>query len=980
MHRVPRAMTVNRRATQIRLSMAVLLIASLCHAYRTVADGIPASMAVTGADPENCLSCHRFAGLSRYESETDSVRFFSCDNDYYAHAMGPHSRIKCTGCHERDEVAMIPHEVKTPVDCAKTCHLQDPLGMTIEFSHRSVSRKMEAGVHSGKNLRELDLGLLAEGQSECLYCHDQPHFRVDASRPTLSESGKQRCDSCHAEVLPLDAEYFTKHVFSRTKPARTVRSLVQVCAVCHSDHDVLAHTGRHDAVASYLHSFHGKAALLGSTESANCLDCHAAPGHDVHAMLAHDNPLAPVSDGRIATTCRTTDCHPGASPNMSVAAVHLDLDPVKPTVEYGVAAMFIALTAGVMFIYFMLILLELINTMIRRDSDEHRKLVQLARLLQQHPDGRKLLYRFTPHERVQHWFLAIFFILLVITGMPIKFADATLSEWTVVLLGGLTSVRILHRVAGVILIVVFAYHIVYLLYMAWRHYTREKASGRPHGIINTLLAFPMVVTPRDVKQFIQLFAYLLFLRKHRPAFGKFNFMEKFEYWAVFWGMPIMGLSGAALWAAQWVTLHVSGRFLNFAYIIHSDESFLAFIYIAVVHMYSVILAPSVFPLSRGTMTGLAPPSEMAEGHRELLERSATELGLRVDTLPDSAAAGRIFGSIVKRVYSLGLFCVVTFVFLSSMQFLAELMWSGQHVPAKIVEIPRRLDQKALLAASTAELTPGDGLPRRAPLSHFHALPKGLQFIESGCSTTGCHGPLPHAERIEVRAFLNMHSTFVDCMVCHTDGTPENASVAWHDAESGDQVDQPAILAVSAMLAGKRPEDIDVNARGELSAQLGRLLQRAADDLRRQDIRRWALEIETTHIEGELWESTFAGLQRRVSEILQGSYGHVLRLNVPDDKDDSRRALTMEWLAAKDGRDAARQDELLDRIHEGVASKGLMCTPCHAPESTLIDFGALGYPEARIRGLTESTIVDQVLSIENGRVFHLPGFLEPEGAD
>ncbi len=76
------------------------------------------------ADPEGCLVCHRYRGLSRMDSETDELRLFFFSAEYYAYQMGPHARLRCTDCHVREEVSVFPHQVKTLVDCTKSCHLE----------------------------------------------------------------------------------------------------------------------------------------------------------------------------------------------------------------------------------------------------------------------------------------------------------------------------------------------------------------------------------------------------------------------------------------------------------------------------------------------------------------------------------------------------------------------------------------------------------------------------------------------------------------------------------------------------------------------------------------------------------------------------------------------------------------------------------------------------------------------------------------
>ena len=68
----------------------------------------------------------------------------------------------------------------------------------------------------------------------------------------------------------------------------------------------------------------------------------------------------------------------------------------------------------------------------------------------------------------------------------------------------------------------------------------------------------MFVTWQDVRDAGQMVAYLLFLRKEKPPFGKYSFEEKITYWFMFFGVGIMVISGIILWFPEIIT-QVSAR-------------------------------------------------------------------------------------------------------------------------------------------------------------------------------------------------------------------------------------------------------------------------------------------------------------------------------------------------------------------------------------------------------------------------------------
>ena len=839
-----------------------------------------AASPVIASEPEDCLWCHRLPGLGWIDPDTGELRLFTCDSEHYSEHQGPHADLPCTGCHVREEVEVIPHRVQTPVDCTRQCHTGADINAGAPFSHQSIARQLDRSAHGPEALADLpfDPPLLRQGQSSCLYCHDQPVFR-------------------------------------QTKPTRSARRLAQLCALCHSDAEVIARTDSHDAVASYLHSFHGKANLLGSTETATCLDCHTSEPGEAHAVLAEGDPASSIHKDRLATTCRSADCHAGASPKMSQAAVHLDLDPQDRTPEFYVAAVFIILTASVMSVFFLLIMLQLLNVVLRRRDPEHERLVRLARKLKRTPEGRKILQRATPHERVQHWVLAITFILLVATGMPIKFAGAEWASKLVSLFGGLSPTRQIHRVSAVIMMAAFLYHLGYLALTFARQVRRERRRGNTTSLLRTLWNAPTVLKPADCADFARLFAYLLFLRRQPPAFKRFNFVQKFEYWAVFWGIPIMALSGLALGAAASVSAHISGRGLNFAYIIHSDESYLAFIYIAVVHIFSVVLNPSAFPLSPGTMTGQARAAELAESHRHWLESAARQLGFREDTAsPPGQGLTGLVRQVTRRVYAAGLLCACAAVCFISMRFLFTLLLTRQTAPVELVEVPRRLDAAMLTWAASPDgrLQTDTGDTLRPPPSHFHLIASRLP-VDPGnnCTTSGCHTLLPHSRRIAASAFLNMHTTFVDCYVCHSDvpNTTDGRRAAWFAPSDRKRRESPASLPLL-----EQPSD-----QRDFDARIGLL-----DD------------------------------DRLIGEPTA----------------DQQRAAT-RYLNAQDAVSDSERHTIMKTIHQAIEPVGPSCTACHSAAPTHVDFAELGYPPERTEALKDNPIALLTMNTSARDRFGLP---------
>ncbi len=201
------------------------------------------------------------------------------------------------------------------------------------------------------------------------------------------------------------------------------------------------------------------------------------------------------------------------------------------------------------------------------------------------------IQRFDVSARVQHVIMFVTFLLLSFTGWGLKYAYAQPSSAWITVWGGPRIAGIIHRVAGIIMLLDFIYHQFYLLNL-WR----KKD-----------LRLSIVPMPKDVVDLVHNFLYFFGIRKEPPYFGKFTYLQKFDYWAVYWGMFIIGTSGFFL--AFPVT--VSSLFPTFTLgwiwdvvaVMHSDEALLAIVFILIIHFYNEHLRSETFPMNWLWLTG-----------------------------------------------------------------------------------------------------------------------------------------------------------------------------------------------------------------------------------------------------------------------------------------------------------------------------------------------------------------------------------------
>jgi formate dehydrogenase gamma subunit len=206
--------------------------------------------------------------------------------------------------------------------------------------------------------------------------------------------------------------------------------------------------------------------------------------------------------------------------------------------------------------------------------------------------------RLTLNQRIQHWALILSFAVLVATGLPLLYPQSGVSQGVIHFLGGVGLRPAVHRGAAILQIGLVLYHGLYVLF-----------SRRGYWEFRQLL--PAFQDARDLFQMLSLY---LGLGTTRPAFGRYNYIEKFEYLAVGWGSVIMIGTGLLLWAPH-LTLSILPKWvMDITLVVHSWEALLAFLAIIVWHMYNVHWNPSAFPMSTVWLTGKIGEREFRENH------------------------------------------------------------------------------------------------------------------------------------------------------------------------------------------------------------------------------------------------------------------------------------------------------------------------------------------------------------------------------
>ncbi|MGE5700686.1 MAG: formate dehydrogenase subunit gamma [Deltaproteobacteria bacterium] len=253
---------------------------------------------------------------------------------------------------------------------------------------------------------------------------------------------------------------------------------------------------------------------------------------------------------------------------------------------------------------------ERIRTAAERRAEERR--LREERRKEKHHEEGETFERFNRNFRFQHMVMFSSVIILIITGMPIKFPDFILSRFFINLWGGINNSTLVHRIGALMLVYFMLHHLVYSIF------TRD-------GRRDFVLLIPM---PKDLRDAVQNIRYFLGKSKEKPKFGRFSYIEKFDYWAVYWGCIIMIGSGAFLWGESIVLKYLPKFALDIAHEMHSDEALLATLAIVIWHFYNVHFNPDRFPGTLMWWHGRISEHEIKEEHpleyEEIMARRAKQ--------------------------------------------------------------------------------------------------------------------------------------------------------------------------------------------------------------------------------------------------------------------------------------------------------------------------------------------------------------------
>jgi cytochrome b subunit of formate dehydrogenase len=567
--------------------------------------------------PPQCASCHE-AQSQEYAASIHGV----------SQAMGSPVAAKCSDCHGSHDIQPVENpnspvfKLNLPRTCAK-CHSQPNLTREYKMKNPEAASQYMESIH-GRAL--LTMGLTAA--PSCNDCHGVHDIRrrSDSQSKINHANVNNTCGQCHATVekvlqqsvhgqlltkgdkrAPACNDCHTAHQIERTSAAHFKAASDERCGRCHEDR-----------LKYYRETYHGKAMALGLANVAACYDCHGH--HDVFPPTDKRSRLAPAHK---VATCQ--ECHPRANANFAEYLPHADpLDRKHYPQLFAVLMGMTGLLVGVFVVWGIHTGLWFYRSSQSFVSDTRGFLKKRT----QTRTDKEWFTRFTPFQRFLHFLVMTSFLLLVITGMPLKFYDAHWAKVIFGILGGAEVARALHRFGAIVTLGYFGLHLLSLIRLSWQRRAsfRDPATGKFQ--LRRVWAFVLgpdspMFNLQDVRDFIAHVKW--FMGKGvRPQFERWTYWEKFDYFAVFWGVAIIGASGLVLWFPEFFTRFLPGWVINVALVIHSDEALLAAGFIFTFHFFNVHFRPEKIPMDPVIFSGRISKTDLLHEHKRYYDRLESE--------------------------------------------------------------------------------------------------------------------------------------------------------------------------------------------------------------------------------------------------------------------------------------------------------------------------------------------------------------------
>jgi cytochrome b subunit of formate dehydrogenase len=613
------------RRLAVSFTLAGAGLAMLGIGTDAAAQAAPAAPGAT-LDNATCLTCHdaKKPKLEAKDAAGKSRPIRAVASDKFKDSV--HGTMQCVTCHSdiRDNAdkgnvhARNTAQPLAKVNCAG-CH-QD----LWEQSQKRGRGAQRPGLERvAKNIEAYKKSFHAKPSADdkskpnasCDNCHDTHTFDVppkntpEHTQWRLSIPGM--CATCHTDQL----EAYQESVHAQVNSSKLLADAA-VCSDCHTAHAVTNTSGspfkltvtancgncHKEEYDSYKDTFHGKVTNLGYAYTAKCFDCHGS-----HQIARIEDAKSPAHPDNRLKTCQS--CHNPKKGLPDVSKGFASFQPHGNTHDFGKYPQLwfaFQLMAGLLigtFAFFWLhtalwFYREYKDRQARGGGHAHVRLDEVPAPLRE-----KHVQRFSRTWRIAHLTFALSLMVLTLTGMPLFYSEVAWAPAIINALGGPRVAGIIHRTAAVIFAGVFFWHLVYMVFTLGRKWKTFKIFG-PNSMVPSL---------QDAKDMIAMFKWF-FGKGPRPVLDRWTYWEKFDYWAPFWGVTIIGVSGLVMWLPSFFGAFLPGWIFNVAAVFHGEEAFLAVVFLFTVHFFNNHFRPDKFPVEIVMFTGTMSLEEFKKDH------------------------------------------------------------------------------------------------------------------------------------------------------------------------------------------------------------------------------------------------------------------------------------------------------------------------------------------------------------------------------
>lgn len=576
------------------------LVAGLACLFFGLLGGQAVAAGTGSLDNASCLGCHEKAkpaievpgaeGEDRALGQVDPHRF----------GAGVHAAVQCVACHTEIVDSKANHARKAGAERPTCIGCHEGLWQAAQ-DQGVAAQKPRLGVVA-ENIKAYKQSFHARPSEDepgspmatCEDCHTSHDFNVPADvsqrRGEWHTTIPETCGTCHEDQLESYAE-----------SAHGIKVLDEgdakgaVCTDCHSAHSVLNTSSdkfklanvdtcggcHNEKLASYADTYHGQVNRLGYAYTAKCADCHGS-----HRILGVDHPKSTVHPNNRMKTCM--QCHsdkkPGmrdATPGFASFAPHATTNDFAKYPQMYVASKFMV---GLLIFVFAFFWAHSGLWYYREWKDRKQgKTIPHVDLAALGIDPGKHFRRFPWGWRVAHLLFALATMTLVLTGSTALFAESPWAPKVAELVGGPKVLALAHRIAAALFITIFLIHFVYVMQKLLRD--RNFRWFGPDSLLPNW---------KDFADCWGMFKWF-FGKGPRPEFERWAYYEKFDYWAVFWGVNVIGWSGLMLTFPHVTANYLPGWVFNVATLVHGEEAFLAAVFLFTVHFFNNHFRPDKLP-------------------------------------------------------------------------------------------------------------------------------------------------------------------------------------------------------------------------------------------------------------------------------------------------------------------------------------------------------------------------------------------------